>query len=116
MNEKAIKRLHDAFAAANELQRIGATHSRKEFLDDYILQLAVWKLVEIVGEALRQAEIVEPGVKDLVPDLRRIVDTRNRIAHGYDSVSFSLLWDIASHHINPLVDDLEKVFSEEDLA
>jgi uncharacterized protein with HEPN domain len=91
MNEAIAKRLHDTLAACNELQRIGQRHSRDEFLDDYILQLAVWKLVEIVGEALRQAERLDPTVAGDIPELRRIVDTRNRITHGYDSVDSNLL-------------------------
>ena len=45
MSEELAKRLHDAVAACNELQRIGQRHSRAEFLDDFILELAVWKLI-----------------------------------------------------------------------
>ncbi|MFM7194293.1 MAG: HepT-like ribonuclease domain-containing protein [Bacteroidota bacterium] len=29
-----------------------------------------------------------------ISDTRRIVDTRNRIIHGYDSVSEDILWGI----------------------
>jgi uncharacterized protein with HEPN domain len=116
MKEDAIKRLHDAFEAANRLQRIGASYTRDAFLKDDILQLAVWKLVEIVGEALHQAELIESDLEDLIPDLRRVIDTRNRITHGYDSVNFSLLWDIATNHIDALVDDLEKLLAAQEPA
>ncbi len=115
MNAHAIKRLHDAFAAANELQRIGTSHSREEYLDDYILQLAVWKLVEIIGEALRQAELIEPDLGALIPDLGRIISTRHRITHGYDSVNFNLLWDIVAYRIPSLLDTLEHLLSTDDM-
>lgn len=114
MNERAIKRLHDAFEAGNELQRIARSHSREEFLQDHILQLAVWKLIEILGEALRQAERIEPDLESSIPNLRRMVDTRNRITHGYDSVNFLLLWDIASTHVDSLVDTLEALLSSDE--
>jgi len=113
MNEELAKRLHDAVAACNELQRIGQRHSRAEFLDDFILELAVWKLIEIVGEALHQAERLDPVVVSAIPELRRIVDTRNRITHGYDSVNFNLLWDIVTLRINPLLTSLEDMLFPE---
>lgn len=48
-------------------------------------------LIEIVGEALHQAERTDLAVAQRVPELRDIVNTRNRITHGHDSVSFALL-------------------------
>lgn len=56
--------------------------SGSQFLEDRGLQLVVWKLIETVGEALRQAEIAEPSLSVRIPELRDIVNTRNRITHG----------------------------------
>jgi len=70
--------------------------------DDRMFQLASRKLIEIVGEALRQAEISDPKLVDSISDLRAIVNTRNRIVHGYNSINYSLLWDIIQIEMPPL--------------
>ena len=102
MKLETAKRLHDAAQACAELQEITAGRTKEEFLIDRLRKLAVWKLIEIVGEALRQAALVDDALTARIPDLRLIVDTRNRITHGYDSVNFSVLWDIVQDEIPPL--------------
>ena len=100
------KWLHDALPACDEIQAFAAGRSRSQFLDDRGLQLVIWKLTEIVGEALRQAEIAELLLSVQIPELRDIVNTRNRITHGYNAVNFNLLWDIVSNDSEPLQDRL----------
>lgn len=107
MKLETAKRLHDAAQACAELQEITADRTKEEFLVERLRKLAVWKLIEVVGEALRQAEMIDDSLNRSIPDLRQIVDTRNRIAHGYDSVNFSLLWDIVQDEIPPLHVTLE---------
>ncbi len=40
---------------------------------------------------------------------RKIVDTRNRIIHGYDSVSDEILWNIISQHLPAFKREVEKL-------
>jgi uncharacterized protein with HEPN domain len=42
-------------------------------------------------------------------DSRKIVDTRNRIIHGYDSVSADIIWLIVNKHL-PVLEKQVKVF------
>jgi uncharacterized protein with HEPN domain len=49
---------------------------------------------------------VDPKIK--VSHTRKIVDTRNRIIHGYDSVSEDILWGIIIINLP----DLEKEVNE----
>jgi len=106
MNVETAKRLrmrpHDAAEAARELAEFCSGRTRADLRTDRTLQLVVQKLIEIVGEALRQAEILDPSLVRTIPDLREIVDTRNRIIHGYESVDYSLLWDIVQDDIPQL--------------
>jgi uncharacterized protein with HEPN domain len=67
-----------------------------------MLRSAVERQFEIIGEALSQAEVDDPDVTDLLPELRRIVGMRNRIIHGYDSVDGELLWQTIQRNILPL--------------
>lgn len=102
MNLETAKRLHDAREACRELQAICAGETRETYLSNRLLMLGVWKLVEIVGESLRQAEVIDPTLGQRIPNLRSIINTRHRIAHGYDSVNFNLLWDIVQYEIPSL--------------
>lgn len=95
MKIEVATRLHDALMACREIQEMTESVSEDEFLVDRKTKLSVWKLLEIIGEALRQAEQIDPVSVYEIPNLRDIIDTRNRITHGYDSVSFPIIWRIA---------------------
>lgn len=109
MKVETAKRLHDAARAARELADFCSGRTRDDLQKDRTLQLVVQKLIEIVGEALRQAEILDRSLVREIPNLREIVDTRNRIIHGYDSVDYSLLWDIVEDDIPPLREQLDQL-------
>jgi uncharacterized protein with HEPN domain len=112
MKLETAKRLLDAMRACRELQDICAGQTRESYLSNRLLNLSVWKLVEIVGEALRQAEMTDPSLVERIADLRAIVNTRHRITHGYDSVNFNLLWDIVQVEIPPLEETLRALVNE----
>jgi len=107
MKRETPKRLHDACSACSEVQGFCEGRSRTFFLSDRGLQLIVQKLVENIGEALRQAHVTDPSAVAVIPDLRDIVDTRNRLVHGYDDIDYGLLWDIVHDEIPSLHVTLE---------
>jgi uncharacterized protein with HEPN domain len=43
---------------------------------------------------------------------RKIVDTRNRIIHGYDTVSDEVIWGIVIRHIPVLQKEVEQLLGE----
>ena len=51
--------------------------------------------------------------KDIeLPNSLKIVDTRNRIIHGYDSVSDDIIWAIVIDHLPALQLEVEKLLNE----
>jgi uncharacterized protein with HEPN domain len=62
----------------------------KEFQNDLKTKRAVERNIEIIGEAISRIIKINP----LINHARKIIDTRNRIIHGYDSVSNEILWGI----------------------
>lgn len=78
------------------------------------MQLAVQKLTEIVGEALRQAEESDREAEAVrsVPELRVVVDTRNRLVHGYDTVDYGVLWDIVERRVPELQERLLRLLKD----
>ena len=48
----------------------------------------------------------------LISNSRKIVDTRNRIIHGYDSVSDDVIWGILIRHIPILQTEIQQLLKE----
>jgi len=87
--------LRQMFDHAREAVTLATGRSRPALELDRMLYLALLKLVEIVGEA---AYRVSPATRSNHPDIpwRELVGTRNRLIHGYDSVDYDILWQIAT--------------------
>jgi uncharacterized protein with HEPN domain len=64
----------------------------EEFKNDIKTKRAVERNLEIIGEATQRIISVRPNVT--ISAARKIVDTRNRIIHGYDTVSDEIIWSI----------------------
>jgi uncharacterized protein with HEPN domain len=78
-----------------------------EFQSDVKSQKAVERNIEIIGEALNRILKLKPDI--MISDARKIVDTRNRIIHGYDSVSADVIWLIVIRHIPVLEKEVKKL-------
>lgn len=72
------------------------------FQKDLKTRKAVERNIEIIGEAMDRVLKADPKIQ--ITDSRKIVDTRNRIIHGYDVVSDDVIWLI----INKSLPILEK--------
>jgi len=71
-----------------------------EFQKDLKTRKAVERNIEIIGEAMSRILKIDP--KFPIDASRKIVDTRNRIIHGYDSVSEDVLWLIVINYLPSL--------------
>ena len=81
----------------------------REALDsDEMLQLALVRLVEIIGEA---ATHVSASFKDAHPEVpwRRIAGARNHLIHGYFDVDHDILWQIITVSVPELIGLVEPI-------
>ena len=81
-----------------------------DFQKDLKTRRAVERNIEIIGEAMNRILNEEPDIG--VSDSRKIVDTRNRIIHGYDSVSEDVLWLIVIKYLPLLQQEIKKLKSQ----
>ncbi|SRR5258706_4981852 len=81
----------------------------KEFQKDLKAKRAVERNVEIIGEAMSRILKADPTIK--ISHTRKIVDTRNRIIHGYDSVSEEILWGIIIRNLPDLEREVKGLLS-----
>lgn len=83
---------------------------RSDLDTDRVLNLALVRLVEIIGKA---ANRVPPEEQDRHPEIPwpDIIGLRNRLIHGYDRVDFDILWHIITRDLPVLVLQLDRLLA-----
>ena len=94
MTNPISKRLLDALLACRAIRQFTEDMDFSAYDANLLVQSAVERQFENIGEALGRAADADPTLVERFPDLRSIVGLRNRIIHGYDSVDQEILWDI----------------------
>jgi uncharacterized protein with HEPN domain len=84
---------------------------RSDLDSDRLLNLALVRLLEIVGEAANRIPR-EVQQRALQIPWSEIVGMRHRLIHGYDQVDFDVLWQIVVRDLPQLVPELGKLLRE----
>ena len=81
------------------------------FLADRRTYDATLRNIELIGEA---ASHVPDYVREAHPDIpwRRIVGTRNRVAHGYLGIDNDVVWDIIQTDVPDLLPRLREMLED----
>ena len=77
------------------------------FQKDLKTRKAVERNIEIIGEAMDRILKIDPDFQ--ITDSRKIVDTRNRIIHGYDNVSDDVIWLIVNRYLPILEKEVKEL-------
>jgi uncharacterized protein with HEPN domain len=113
MRSREVKKLlFDVQEACALVLRFMEGRTLDQYMTDRMLQSAVERQAEIIGEALRQASELDPSLTEKIPDLRRIIAFRNRLAHGYADVSPMIVWGIAADDVPKLLAGVRAIMSE----
>jgi uncharacterized protein with HEPN domain len=99
--------LSDILTAITEIEGFFGNNPKnfKEFNSDIRTKRAVERNIEIIGEAMNR--ILKKDNSFNLSNSKKIVDSRNRIIHGYDSVSDEMLWSIVIRHLPVLKNEVE---------
>jgi uncharacterized protein with HEPN domain len=91
--------------ACEEVATFVAGRTRDELGDDRMLQLALVKLVEIVGEA---AKAVSNDTRRRYPEVpwSAAARTRDRLTHHYFDVNLDVLWSTVTEDLPALLGGL----------
>lgn len=98
--------LWDMLDAARTLAKITSGMSLDQYRQDRVTQLAVERLIEIIGEAARR---VSDTFKQAHPEIpwQPIIGQRNVLAHEYGEISHFQIWKVVTTHIHDLSAKLE---------
>ena len=111
MGNKTKKLLFDILTAINNIDNyIGSEKLFEKYNSNPMLQDAVERNIEIIGEAMSKLLKFEPGINIL--NSRRIVDARNKIIHGYDEIENAQIWGIIINHLPTLKQEVEQYLED----
>ncbi|MDE6311875.1 MAG: DUF86 domain-containing protein [Muribaculaceae bacterium] len=99
MDELIIKSLIDISKAIDNIELFCSSRPKefKTFCEDVCFRSAVQWEIAIIGEAMNRILKINPDVQ--ITNARRIVNTRNYLIHGYDSLREDLIWAIVINHL-----------------
>ncbi len=109
MDEKVKLWLYDMLQAIEEIEGYFELGERKfeNYLSDIRTKRAIERDLEIIGEAASRIIKIAPATK--VSHVKQIIGTRNRIIHGYDSVSDEMIWSIVINHLPKLKQEIKQI-------
>jgi uncharacterized protein with HEPN domain len=86
---------------------------RADLDSERILNLALVRLIEIVGEAANRVSAETRSGHPEIP-WQEIMSMRNRLIHGYDAVDMDILWQTLQQDLPPLITALERIVGPEE--
>lgn len=108
MDNREKKYLFDIQTCIHNIDSyIGEPKLFDTFEKNQMLQDAVERNLEIIGEAINQLLKINPSIP--ISNARRIVDARNKIIHGYDSLEPVNIWAIVINHMPVLKLEINKL-------
>ena len=100
--------LWDMVQAIHKIQEFSSSSSYETYLNSTLVQSAVERQLEILGEA---AGRVSQSFRQVHPEIdwRRLIGLRNILIHRYDEIRQYTIWAIITSELSPLLTQLESL-------
>lgn len=94
--------LLDMLLAPRKVVDFSRNSDRMRFREDEVLQNAVMRLIQVIGEAAR---MISQEVKDAHPAIpwRGIIGMRHRLVHEYFRIDVDRVWDVIQEDLPHLI-------------
>ncbi|WP_396210593.1 DUF86 domain-containing protein [Flavobacterium sp.] len=104
--------LYDILNSINEIESyfVDTPKIFEIYQNDLRTKRAIERNIEIIGEAMNR--ILKENSSIEISNSRKIVDVRNRIIHGYDSVSDDVIWGIVIKNLPVLKSEVTHLLNE----
>ena len=104
--------LWDVREAADDIAQFTEGLDIDGYEQNKLVRAGVERKFEIIGEALNLLARHAPHLAERVKDLRRIVDFRNVLIHGYATVNDEHVWRIAHESLPGLRETISAMLDE----
>ncbi len=99
-------------AAAQEAQGFAYSLTKPAFQENRVLQLAIERLVQNIGEAA--SHLSEQFKREHVHiPWAKMIGMRHRLVHDFAAVDLDIIWDTVQYSLPPLIADLQRLMDEE---
>jgi len=109
MPHDANKYLYDIQAAARRVERFTLNRTLDDYLADELLQSAVERQFEIIGEAVNQLSQRHPTTAERISSYQRMISFRNVLIHGYASVDPMIVWGVVEADLGTLLSTVNEL-------
>ena len=106
MQDEIKKYLFDIAEAIKEIESFISGKTYQDFIERTLIQSAVERKLEIIGEALNRIKKIDESILDNIADAHRIIGFRNVIIHGYDILDSKIIWDALQYNLPKLKEDI----------
>ena len=100
------KFLYDIITAAKNIEEYTSKLEFSDFSQNTMVQSAVERKFEIIGEALNRIGHIDPNTLQKISNHQRIIGFRNIIIHGYDAIDAEIVWDVVINHLPKLINEI----------
>ena len=104
--------LEDIRDAADFIVETTATLTLAAFVEDRTRRYAVERAFEIVSEAVNRLFRHAPGVADSIAASRQIVNFRNALAHGYDTIDYETMWQVIQEFLPVTREEVDRILRD----
>ncbi len=113
MDEAIRKHLTDILDSISNIELYCRTRPFEfsAFCSDKCFRSATQWEIAVIGEAMNRILKINPDIP--ITSARRIVNTRNYLIHGYDSLKAELIWAIVVNHLPILKSEVVQLLGNE---
>jgi uncharacterized protein with HEPN domain len=111
MNREFLDFIEDILDAMNKAESLLEGVSYSQFENDFRINFAVVRALEIIGEAAKRIPD-ELRLRYLDIPWRGMSGMRDRIIHGYDNVDLQIVWDVVKRDIPQIKPKIDSILKE----
>ena len=112
MLAETAKFLHDVLTACQLLDDFTRGKSFADYQADALLRAGVEREFITIGEALMQADRLDPTTIGAITALRQIVGFRNVLVHGYAAIQPATVWGVVENDLPGLRQQVAGLLSQ----
>ncbi len=113
MLAKSRMYLEDIRVSAEKITRFVNGKNLDDYAVDDLLESAVERQFEIIGEALSQLSKTDTQTIQKISDYRNIISFRNLLIHGYATVNSDVVWEIIEQSLPVLHQQVSQLLYSE---
>lgn len=111
MPPEVAKYLHDMAVACQLIEDFTRGKSFADYQADALLRAGVEREFITIGEAMTQADKLDPTAIASISALRQIISFRNVLVHGYASIQDATVWGVIENDLATLSREVKSLLA-----